>query len=69
MNQVVKSVRHIHIKQVSKFPVLYQAIITYEPFPISDNNAQHNQQKHIVNKLIKDEWFAKIKEYTFKDYY
>lgn len=62
MNQIVKSVRHIQIKQVSYTPQLFQAIITYQPHqhPYEyDESDDIEYQKKLINKLIDDKWFVK----------
>ena len=60
MNNIVKSVRHIHIQQIAYTPSLFQAIITYEPHPYQyDESDELEDQKKLVNKLIDDKWFTK----------
>ena len=60
MNNIVKSVRHIHIQQIAYTPSLFQAIITYEPHPYAwDESDELENQKNLVNKLVEDKWFTK----------
>ena len=60
MNNIVKSVRHIHIQQIAYTPSLFQAIITYQPHPFEhDESDELERQKGLVNKLVEDKWFAK----------
>ena len=59
MNNIVKSVRHIHIQKIAFTPNLFQAIITYEPHPYEgDETDELERQKGLVNKLINDKWFT-----------
>ena len=61
MNQLVKSVKHIQIKQISYCPKLFQAIVTYQPHPTEyDESDDLEYQKNIINKLIDDRWFVKV---------
>ena len=61
MNQLIKSVRHIQIKQISYTPQLFQAIINYEPYDIEyDESDDLEYQKNLINKLIDDKWFVKV---------
>jgi hypothetical protein len=60
MNSIVKSVKHIHIQQIAYTPLIFQAIITYEPHPCAfDESDELEAQKNVVNKLINDKWFTK----------
>jgi hypothetical protein len=60
MNNVVRSVRHIHVQQIAYTPSLFQAIITYEPHPYEfDESDELERQKGLVNKLVEDKWFVK----------
>ena len=38
-NGLVKSVRHIQVKQISFHPKLFEAIITYQPHPTEFNES------------------------------
>ena len=59
MNRIVKSIRHIQIKQVAYIPRLFEASITYEPHPtIYDESDDLEYQKTLINRLIDDEWFC-----------
>ena len=61
MNQLVKSVKHIQVKQISYCPKLFQAIVTYQPHPTEyDESDDLEYQKNIINKLIDDRWFVKV---------
>jgi len=67
MNNIVKSVRHIHVQQIAYTPSLFQAIITYEPHPYEfDESDELEAQKSIINKIIDDKWFAKPREKSKK---
>jgi hypothetical protein len=60
MNNIVKSVRHIHVQQIAYTPSLFQAIITYQPHPYKhDESTELEYQKNFINKLVEDKWFAK----------
>jgi hypothetical protein len=69
MNNIVKSVKHIHIQQIAYTPQIFQAIITYEPFHHPpkgqgftgehDESDELERQKNLVNKLIDNKWFTK----------
>ena len=67
MNQLVKSVKHIHVQQISVTPQIIQAIITYEPYPCDNTNIE--SQKSIINKLIEDKWFTKATSPEGNDLY
>jgi len=57
MNSIIKSIRHIHIQEISKIPKIYQAIITYEIKEHYNSNEDWEQeQKTLVNKLINEKW-------------
>ena len=58
MNQLVKSVRHIQVKQISYSPKLFEAIIQYEPHPTEyDESDDLEYQKNLINDLVKHNWF------------
>jgi len=58
MNGLVKSVRHIQVKQISVTPRLFQAIIDYEPHPtLYDESDDLEYQKQLMNDLCKYNWF------------
>jgi len=62
MTSVVKAVRHIQLKQISYYPKLFEAIITYEPHPTEyDESDDLEYQKNLINKLISDNWFVSSK--------
>ena len=60
MNNMIKVVRHIQINKISHSPNLFKAVITYEPYSNEydeSDEIEHNKQKKLLNKLIKEEWF------------
>jgi len=58
MNGLVKTVRHIQVKQISYSPKLFQAIITYNPHPTEyDESDDLEYQKQLMNDLVKSNWF------------
>jgi len=70
MNNIVKSVKHIHIQQIANTPTLFQAIITYQPYlclNIQECNELDNQKK-LINKLVGEKWFAKNRNEHYLDW-
>jgi hypothetical protein len=60
MSSLVRSVRHIQVKQISYCPKIFQAIIDYTPHPTEfDESDDLEYQKNIINKLVEDKWFIK----------
>lgn len=58
MNGLVKSVRHIQVKQISYCPKIFQAIIDYEPHPTEyDETDDLEYQKQLMNDLVLTNWF------------
>ena len=58
MNGLVKSVRHIQVKQISYCPKLFEALITYEPHPTKyDESDDLEYQKQLMNDLVAHNWF------------
>jgi len=58
MNGLVKSVRHIQVKQIAYCPNLFKAIITYEPHPTEyDESDDLEYQKDLMNDLVRHNWF------------
>tara|TARA_R110000824_G_scaffold18039_3_gene72241 strand:- start:1054 stop:1323 length:270 start_codon:yes stop_codon:yes gene_type:complete len=58
MNGLVKSVRHIQIKQIAYSPKIFQAIIDYETHPTNyDESDDIEYQKQLMNDLLKTNWF------------
>ena len=58
MNGLVKTIRHIQVKQISYAPQLFQAIIEYEPHPTEyDESDDLEYQKQLMNDLVKQNWF------------
>jgi CRISPR/Cas system-associated exonuclease Cas4 (RecB family) len=58
---MIKSVRHIQIKQVAYCPNIFKAIITYRPHPTEyDESDDLEYQKELMNKLIDKNWFRNI---------
>ena len=58
MNGLVKSIRHIQVKQISYHPQLFQAIIEYQPHPtLYDESDDLEYQKQLMNDLVKHNWF------------
>ena len=58
MNGLVKSVRHIQMKQISYCPKIFQAIIEYQPHPtLYDESDDLEYQKQLINDLVKHNWF------------
>jgi hypothetical protein len=61
MNHLVKSIKHIQINKIASTPQLFNAIITYEIHPTEhDESDEIEAQKHLIHKLIKDNWFDKV---------
>jgi hypothetical protein len=58
MNGLVKSIRHIQVKQISYCPKLFEAIIQYESHPTKyDESDDLEYQKQLMNDLVKHNWF------------
>ena len=58
MNRLVKSIRHIQVKQIAYSPKLFEAIIQYEPHPTEyDESDDLEYQKQLMNDLVKHNWF------------
>jgi hypothetical protein len=67
MYRLIKSVKHIQIKQIAFSPKLYEALITYEPYDKHPTQVWHptqydesddiEYQKTLINKLIGVNWF------------
>jgi hypothetical protein len=58
MNALVKSVRHIQVKQIAYCPKLFQMIIEYEPHPTEyDESDDLEYQKQLANDFLKINWF------------
>ena len=57
-NGLVKSVRHIQVKQISFHPKLFEAIITYQPHPTEfDESDELEYQKQLMNDVVCHNWF------------
>jgi len=62
---MIKSIKHIQINKISYTPILFKAVINYEPYNNEydqSDEIENNKQKNLLNKLIKDRWF-KDKKY------
>jgi hypothetical protein len=61
MNNAVKSIRHIQVKNIAYHPNLFKAIITYEAYPSVeyDESDDLEYQKSLINVLVGDRWFYK----------
>ena len=56
---MVKVVRHIQLNKIAYSPNLFKAIITYETYSNEyDESDDLEYQKELMNKLLKDKWFA-----------
>tara|TARA_R110000824_G_scaffold5015_4_gene23465 strand:+ start:797 stop:1015 length:219 start_codon:yes stop_codon:yes gene_type:complete len=61
---MIKVIRHIQLNKISYTPTLFKAVITYEPYSNEfdeSDEIEHNKQKKLLNKLIKEEWFKDTK--------
>jgi len=58
MNGLVKTVKHIQVKQISYCPKIFEALITYEPHPTEyDESDDLEYQKKLMNNLVRYNWF------------
>ena len=58
MNALVKTVKHIQVKQISYCPKIFEALITYEPHPTEyDESDDLEYQKKLMNNLVRYNWF------------
>ena len=58
MNGLVKSVKHIQVKQIAYCPKLFKITIEYEPHPTEyDESDDLEYQKQLANDLLKTNWF------------
>mgnify|MGYP003678166243 CR=1 FL=1 len=61
---MIKLIRNIQLNKISYSPVLFKAVIVYEPYTNEfdeSDEIENNKQKKLLNKLLKEKCFKDIK--------